>query len=1107
MSLASFSRRQTTPLRSYAEVVQRGLDDLAELDIGEPLHDPLDELLIPLEQHLSERSPSPLLRFGEDSPPSPPVAVETVNDDESETEDLYAVDELERITPVPSQPLQGSLYVENAENVLSERDRRLGAHVMPAFSASSLDDLEGDLCDEAYAHGFMIKRRSSRQLAATCTAVRKHYLIFQCIRGGRHRERLDTAQRQREATTRLTDCPYAFKVRLVHVAEGRTRYQVIGHTCAPGSTTHNHPPLDHGSSHLMRRLPEALVEQIRVMSLSPRSPIQIFSHFSALYPDECEVLLLQDIYRHRRHARASQLCGRGAAEHLRQLLLEDAESPQGNILFKLDQREDDSTLESVLWSTRTARALFHRYGKAIAIDITYNANRHNHKILHIAGFTATNQSFTIALAAIPDENEATIARNLRYFNELMGFVTPAVVVIDRATALRNAVAGEWPAPATTILHCQWHVLENLRLYIAEAVVPYRRAAPKREGAAPRPSATQSSTNQHPQGSTERARTVGATQISADASDDGAEGGTATSGTNALAATPNARSLLVEFEGRVLDKEDWDDVKRRVRVDYQALVMYAKTEDEIEAGLETWLEKWSAPPWNRIFATVLEKGLAYADEDGETFIAAHINRSMHLGLRTTSRLEALHASLRPFIGDRQQRRTLTIDKLVLYSLPRFSTQWRELLARMDHEMSTRRAHSTRHLTHAVRTLVSEHALNRISPQVTIAQNIVKRRNGERFHLDGRPIPETQPCTRQFRTSMGLPCAHEIARVLDRASGGSGVLEVRHFDSQWWLSSSIAMNDLKNTIDERVTRASGVIRLDQPAEPGRYRLRDPVAASARRSAQRTRGAQRRPAPATSTGRLLTQAEIADGLQSEPVRPCPACQRRHNPDTHPCRESLAAEAAVRSSANAEDAGERRRRGREPIDFSTIDLPPMYATCRPSEVEGCPFCPANHSRRWCNAMYEWRKWRATREPIPAMSSSPATVEEDWASAISAAESLDAEWRSRSVPATPQRVARTPSISSSSPTPSLDAILANIYAYDETLRTQRVGSIHSELGDSQPRPVSSSPTPTVIPDSQPCELEIVEYVEGAWAPDGSLVRAYDAEEDAEGRKRRRCSP
>lgn len=930
-----------------------------------------------------------------------------------------------------------SQFQETIASHLQQHTAVLSVPPCPLFSAASRYELEEELCQWALDHGFMFKRRSSPARDRNASARRRLTFLYVCVRSGKHQDKVNASGRQRPARTSLTGCPFGVRVHL-SLHDDRERYTVVGPIARDRSTTHNHPPIQTGELPRMRPIHPEVQRTIDSMALSPASPIDIFSHVTRLFPTQAANLMLDDIRATRRRARRAQLLGRTNAEFLLRYL-EDRAHELG-LLYKLDQRDDDDTLEGLIWSTKTARALFHRFCSVMAIDVTYNGDRHGHKLLHIAGFTATNLSFTVALAAMPDETEETITRYLGHFLVLMGDVKPACIVMDRAMAIRNAARAHWPAELTMIVLCIWHILQNLRKAFCDATWEQRRAAPWREVPGP---------------AGDRARRANL----------------------ARARRPPAAHLLVrDTDGRVMDREDWDKASFEFRTTYQAMIVSAASSEALEEGRRAWKEQWTGEVFNDLLLPAIEDGLRYVDEDGQYFVHYHINRHPHFGQRTTSRLEALHAALKSYTGDRAARGRMTIDQLVICTLPRFENQWKDVLAAMDLESGQKPVDNSYALFQNIRTLVSEYAIHYLQRfQVGLATNSVLWKHGHRQRPDGSPIPEPKPCTGQFQASLGLPCAHTIAEAMDTINGGSGSLEMKDFHVQWWLTKSPRMNQLKNDVDEAIANGNGLHDLEIVDRAGLRRLRDPVSSAARRAAEEASGvassqpsggrssqrplAPRRAAaaprprrPQASSGRQLTQAEIAAGGPGDGMERCTACGQHHDVSSHPCRAALQAAAAVAESQRrlrTRDGVERAEGDEYGIDDVTDsefeDMDPRYRRLKPAMVPCCPFCQRDHKRRFCNRMYEWRRWCDARDlraaaslatdQVPATPAIGGAVDAPRPSA-SATSATVGEWR----PSTPDRtwpVLQTPSPDG----PELEDILRQADLRHEAMRTLRLGS------------------------------------------------------------------
>lgn len=1023
---------------------------------------------------------------------------------------------------------QRSLHTMDREQMLAERCQNLPAERMPAFSAAKLEDLEEQMFDWAYERGFALKVRASKNSPAVGPCRRqRHTLTFQCIKGNQHIDKVDCRSRKRAGKTGLTACPYAFRVRLVYNGEGDNdgRYLVTKHCKGKDSHTHNHPTITAASSVKMRRLPAEVVKEINDLARAPGSPIDIHRVILQRHPHVADILVLRDIYRLRKRVRAEETHGLCSAQHLLEFFRENA--VEKGLLWYMDQRADDDTLHGVLWSTTKARALLHRFPTVLAIDVTYNVNRHGHKLLHISGVTATNQSFTTALAAMADENEDTITRYLKRFVELMGGVTPAVVVTDRAQSIRNAVAAVWDPAHTKNVFCSWHILENLKLALTKAVGVYRAAAPR----PPRAPGDNADSESEDEWSDAVEEVEGYLPDSSSSSEDESEAsGAPSENSDAAPRSPrpsarNRESFHVVKDGRILTKTDWDDVKDNVRQSYDSLVIKAKTVNELKNGLETWTGLWLGGCYGWILLPAIEKGQKYARQDGHGFIHCFINEFSHFNQRTTSRLEGLHASLRYYVGARKDRRYLPIDKLVFYSLDKFATQFNTITDTMDRELNRRPAFHEKNATQAVKAIVSEHALYLINDQLTMADNLTRLDRGEEFFKNGKRIPRPLPCTGHFRTSVGCPCAHDIHQALNPLGSGAGVLELHHFHDQWLLASRKELLRLENDLNDRITNGSGLFDINVIDRSRHRRLRDPVSAAARSEAtqasqqsaggrggrgargrgsqRRSRGLQRPRGPQTSSGRLLTQAEIAEGHVEQPVPRCTACQRAHDPLTHPCSQRVAAATAVRASQRAATGVEssfniaenaENAETDEDLDYDTdFDrVHPRFLAVKAADCDECPICSKNHKRRWCRRMCEWKKWypgrgqgtqraerardrREQRRERRNSEDSPQAVRRTPHSEVMATLRdavgvvLEDNDSLQSVPATPTRAMSPtyrPELELDSP--SDERTLFEHLDWWEATRTQRLGSVHHEYERDQPSQDLYTPRQeSMVPETQ----------------------------------------
>ena len=84
-------------------------------------------------------------------------------------------------------------------------------------------------------------------------------------------------------------------------------------------------------------------------------------------------------------------------------------------------------------------------------------------MLHIIGFTSTNQTYTAAVAFLTRETTHWYDQILRTFLELLDphrKLAIKVVITDREKGLMNALATHFPDVYN--FHCLWHIGENIK---------------------------------------------------------------------------------------------------------------------------------------------------------------------------------------------------------------------------------------------------------------------------------------------------------------------------------------------------------------------------------------------------------------------------------------------------------------------------------------------------------------------------------------------------------------------------------------------------------------------------------------------------------------------
>lgn len=127
---------------------------------------------------------------------------------------------------------------------------------------------------------------------------------------------------------------------------------------------------------------------------------------------------------------------------------------------------------------------------------------------------------------------------------------------------------------------------------------------------------------------------------------------------------------------------------------------------------------------------------------ERIVRAWTDKLHHFGHTVTSRIEGCHAKIKQYLGTSSGDLKAVYDKLSLY----WQGQYTEYLAELE-KGRTRIQHRAHHPLYAAITgNVYPYAIGKIIKQ--------------QQKLPYRPLPR---CTGTFRTSMGLPCSHDLAEL--------------------------------------------------------------------------------------------------------------------------------------------------------------------------------------------------------------------------------------------------------------------------------------------------------------------------------------------------------
>ena len=120
-------------------------------------------------------------------------------------------------------------------------------------------------------------------------------------------------------------------------------------------------------------------------------------------------------------------------------------------------------LIGLVYTTPQACALLHRFPTVLFMDCTYKTNRYGLPMLHVAGFSSTDRTYTAAVAFLLRESTSWYDLALDAILKLTGAsnLPIKVIITDREQALHHAV--DHHLQNAYRLSCLWHLGENVKV--------------------------------------------------------------------------------------------------------------------------------------------------------------------------------------------------------------------------------------------------------------------------------------------------------------------------------------------------------------------------------------------------------------------------------------------------------------------------------------------------------------------------------------------------------------------------------------------------------------------------------------------------------------------
>ena len=604
---------------------------------------------------------------------------------------------------------------------------------LPAYYPSIADAIR-ELNSFAATEGYAIVKRRTNAYKGVIKRV-----DLKCDKGckPRHSYLDNDDERQRNKSTRLTDCPFSVQL---YLDDNRWRAELR-------NGNHNHTATDALAHSTHRHLSPSRrreIERLCDAGIAPRQTQDTFLQEANPPP-----ITLSDINNARFRHRALTQGPRSSI----QALVEDLQS-KGDWFIRFET-DSSHAVQRLLFGYQKSIDLLRKYPEVLLLDCTYNTNKFNMPLFTITGVTSMKRSFTIGMAFLGGEQFEEfrwVLCQLRPLYHDSPLNAPCSIVTDCDTALMKAIKDVFPVSQNLL--CLWHIFKCITTHCKSAFFP-----------------------------------------------------------------KEAENQQESSETTAKRKQEWKDFTNEW---YK--VVQSRTYINFNANWDTLCEKYQHFPI--VLNYLRNQWLPLKTH----FVHAWTNQQLHFNTRVTSRAEGIHSNLKQYLlvntGDL---------RLVQERVSHF-------LTRQIHEHYTKSEQAkTRYywdyrgpLFNEIRQFVTPPAMLEILKQKELTEDPLK------------------PCSGQFRSSMGLPCNHELNQMKreGRNLHLSDIYEFWHHDR----SSPLALSTL-----------SALSRL--PIQPSLF---DPlplslVASSSLQNppiqARKGRPRETRKLPKTSTRRHLSQFELID------------------------------------------------------------------------------------------------------------------------------------------------------------------------------------------------------------------------------------------------------
>ena len=276
-----------------------------------------------------------------------------------------------------------------------------------------------------------------------------NFFFFFCRGGKKEDNKRKGDPRDKSKFSRLIGCPFS-----AHATFFKASKEWYFETDYP---SHNHPASQDPRAHIAnRRLTPAQYEKVKNLTQAGLKPSEILRVMqTTAEPTETLLATKNTIYAAKRRVKTESLQSLSPMVQLKQNLSDSDYTTQ----VKTDS---DGTLKALFFCHNSSLELLQAYNTILFLDSTYKTNKYKMPLLHIAGVSGNNNSFSVAFCFLAEENVDYYTWALKCFSSVISvheITPPEVLMTDRELALMNAIEDVFPN--STHMLCTWHIEKNI----------------------------------------------------------------------------------------------------------------------------------------------------------------------------------------------------------------------------------------------------------------------------------------------------------------------------------------------------------------------------------------------------------------------------------------------------------------------------------------------------------------------------------------------------------------------------------------------------------------------------------------------------------------------